>query len=92
MKIKLIFLLLVLTLNSFSQEESSSIYHSISFFKQGLKKFKDNQLEFSYFIAKASIENNTQKRLGKTNLEYCIKNYKQNRYFREIDLKKLKEE
>ena len=37
MKIKLIFLLLVLTLNSFSQEESSSIYHSISFFKQPSK-------------------------------------------------------
>ena len=65
---------------------------AIAFFKQGRKKFKDNQLEFSYFIAKASIENNTKKRLGKTNLEYCIKNYKQNRYFREIDLKKLKEE
>ncbi|WP_158838310.1 alpha/beta hydrolase [Polaribacter sp. L3A8] len=64
----------------------------IAFFQQGQKKFKDNQLEFSYFIAKASVENNTQKRLGKTNLEYCLKNYKENRYFREIDLKELKEE
>ncbi len=64
----------------------------IAFFQQGQKKFKDNQLEFSYFIAKASVENNTQKRLGKTNLEYCLKNYKENRYFRKIDLKELKEE
>jgi len=64
----------------------------IAFFQQGQKKFKDNQLEFSYFIAKASVENNTQKRLGKTNLEYCLKNYKENRYFREIDLKELKKE
>lgn len=65
---------------------------AITFFKKGKKEFIDNQLEFSYFIAKASIENHTGKKLGKTNLKYCQKNYKQNRYFREIDLKKLKEE
>tara|TARA_B110000037_G_scaffold196172_1_gene233168 strand:+ start:5116 stop:6552 length:1437 start_codon:yes stop_codon:yes gene_type:complete len=63
---------------------------AIAFFEQGKNKFKDNQIEFSYFIAKASIENNTRKRLGKSNLKYCLKNYKQNIYFREIDLKNLK--
>jgi len=63
----------------------------ITFFEKGKKEFIDNQLEFSYFIAKASIENHTEKKLGKINLKYCQKNYKQNRYFREIDLKKLKE-
>ena len=62
---------------------------AIAFFEQGKNKFKDNQIEFSYFIAKASIENNTRKRLGKSNLKYCLKNYKQNIYFREIDLKNL---
>lgn len=61
----------------------------IAFFEEGKKQFKDNQLEFSYFIAKASIENNTARRIGKTNLKYCMKNYKQNRYFKEIDLKNL---
>jgi hypothetical protein len=65
---------------------------AITFFEKGKKKFKNNQLEFSYFIAKASIENNTRKRVGKTNLKYCLKNYKRNRYFREIDLKNLDKE
>jgi len=65
---------------------------AIAFFQQGKNKFKNNQIEFSYFIAKASIENDTRKRLGKANLKYCLRNYKQNRYFREIDLKNLKEE
>ena len=65
---------------------------AIAFFEQAKNKFKDNQIEFSYFIAKASIENNTRKRLGKSNLKYCLRNYKQNSYFREIDLKNLKED
>jgi predicted alpha/beta superfamily hydrolase len=65
---------------------------AITFFEKGKKDFKDNQLEFSYFIAKAYIENNTRKRLGKTTLKYCMKNYKKNRYFGEIDLKNLDKE
>ena len=76
----------------FYVNDLKDVEKTITFFEKGKKDFKDNQLEFSYFIAKTSIENNFKKRLGKTNLKYCIKNYEQNRYFREIDLKKLKEE
>ncbi|MBU2994923.1 hypothetical protein KO500_00660 [Cellulophaga baltica] len=65
---------------------------AITFFEKGKKNFKDNQLEFSYFIAKACIENNTRKKLGKATLKYCMKNYKKNIYFREIDLKNLDKE
>lgn len=64
----------------------------ISFFEEGKKKFQDSQLEFSYFIAKASIENNFRKKIGTTNFKYCIKNYKKNRYFTEFELEKLKNE
>lgn len=65
---------------------------AIVFFEKGKKKFKDSQLELSYFIAKASIENNTRKSIGKTNLRFCIKNFEKNRYFKEVDLKNLKKE
>ncbi|WP_452222097.1 alpha/beta hydrolase [Lacinutrix salivirga] len=61
----------------------------IAFFEKGKKRFKDSQLEFSYFIARASIENDTARKVGKANLRYCVKNYRQNRYFKEIDLKNL---
>ena len=65
---------------------------SLTFFEKGKKYFKDNQLEFNYFIAKACVENDTRKKLRKTTLKYCMKNYKKNRYFREIDLKNLDKE
>jgi predicted alpha/beta superfamily hydrolase len=76
----------------FYVNDLKDVEKGITFFEKGKKDFKDNQLEFSYFIAKASIENNTRKRLGKTTLKYCMKNYKKNRYFREIDLKNLDKE
>ncbi|MBL4745461.1 MAG: hypothetical protein JKY08_03760 [Flavobacteriaceae bacterium] len=65
---------------------------AINFFKNGKVKFPKHELEYRYFIAKASIENNYKKRLGKTNLKYCIKNYKQNKYFTKFDLDKLRKE
>ena len=77
---------------NFYINDIKDVEKAITFFEKGKKEFKDNQLEFSYFIAKASIENNTRKKLGKTNLKYCLKNYKLNRYFREIDLKILDKE
>lgn len=67
------------------------VERGIVFFEKGKKRFKDSQLEFSYFIAKASIENDTTRKIGKTNLKYCVKNYRQNRYFKESDLKNLNE-
>ena len=76
----------------FYVNDLKNIENAITFFEKGKKDFKNNRLEFSYFIAKASIENNTRKKLGKENLKYCLKNYKENRYFREIDLRKLKKE
>jgi len=62
---------------------------AIDFFNRGKVKFPEYKLEYSYFIAKASIENNCENRLGKKNLKYCSKNYTPNRYFTEYDLKKL---
>jgi len=63
---------------------------AINFFKKGKEKFPEHKLEYSYFLAKASIDNNCERHIGKSNLKYCIKNYKKNRYFRESDLKSLR--
>ncbi|MFD0796853.1 alpha/beta hydrolase [Maribacter chungangensis] len=59
------------------------------FFEEGKKRFKDRQLEFSYFVAKISIEHNFKKTKGYSNLKYCMKNYQENRYFNELDLERL---
>jgi predicted alpha/beta superfamily hydrolase len=76
---------------NFYAHDLKDIEKTIDFFEKGKTNFKKNKLEYSYFIAKASIESNTRKKLGKNSLDYCIKNYRHNRYFREDDLKKMAE-
>jgi len=84
---------LLAQLNTFSDffiKNINSPKEAIQFLETGKEKFPENQLEFSYFIAKTSIENNFEKSKGKSNLKYCVKNYKPNRYFTELDLETLK--
>jgi len=76
--------------SDFFIENLNSPKEAIQFLEAGKKKFPKNKLEFSYFIASTSIENYFKKSIGKSNLKYCIKNYKTNRYFTELDLEKLK--
>jgi predicted alpha/beta superfamily hydrolase len=85
---------LIAQLNTFSEffiKNLKSPKEAVQFLEIGKKKFPESKLEFSYFIAKTSIENNIKESIGKSNLKYCIKNYKVNRYFRESDLDELKQ-
>jgi len=61
---------------NFYAHDLKDIEKTIDFFEKGKTNFKKNKLEYSYFIAKASIESNTRKKLGKNSLDYCFKNYK----------------
>jgi predicted alpha/beta superfamily hydrolase len=80
-------------INSFTDffvENLNSPKEAIDFLKKGMKKYPEHKLEFSYFIAKTSIENNYELSKGKSNLRFCVKNYKKNWYFTELDLDILK--
>jgi predicted alpha/beta superfamily hydrolase len=80
-------------INSFTDffvENLNSPKEAIQFLAEGKKKYPEHRLEFSYFIAKTSIENNYQLTKGKSNLRFCVKNYKKNWYFTELDLENLK--
>ena len=63
--------------------------NAIVFLQKAIKKMPEYQLEFSYFIAKTALENNINKKLGKSNLKYCQLNFKENKYFKLEDLDKL---
>ncbi len=76
----------------FFTNDLKDLNKTITFFEEGKKRFEGSQLEFSYFIAKASIENNFRREMGTSNLKYCIENYRENRYFTEIDLENLKDQ
>jgi hypothetical protein len=74
----------------FFVNDLNSIKKAVAFFEKGKKRFPESQLVFSYFLAKVSIENNYKKKMGDTNLQYCIDNYKQNPYFKEDELENFK--
>jgi hypothetical protein len=70
-------------------DDLADVEKGMRFFEAGKKRFKDKQLIFSYFIAKISIEHNFKKTKGYSNLKYCMKNFKENRYFNELNLERL---
>lgn len=70
-------------------DDLADVEKGMYFFEEGKKRFKDRQLEFSYFIAKISIEHNFKKSKGYSNFKYCKKNYKENRYFNQFELERL---
>lgn len=91
---KNVFRFLLAQLNKFSDffiKNLNSPKKAIEFLEIGKKKFPENTLEFTYFIAKTSIENKFDKSKGQLSLNYCIKNFKSNRYFTKSDLEALKQ-
>lgn len=50
---------------------------------------EEYKLEFSYYCAKVLIESNTQKSKSKSFLQFCRKNFKENRIFKLEDLDRL---
>lgn len=75
--------------SSFFIDDLQSPTTAISFLEKGKKRYKEHHLEFSYFIAKTAIEEKIDLKIGKKNLNYCIKKYKKNRYFSKKDLEVL---
>ncbi len=59
---------------------------AIDFLEKCKKRLPEFVLTFNYFIAKTSLETNTMKSKGKKYLEYCEKNFSENRYFKKEDL------
>lgn len=64
---------------------------AIEFLEKSKKKMPEYSLEFDYFIAKTSIENNVEVQKGKKALKNCKSNYKENRYFSEKELDELEQ-
>lgn len=62
---------------------------AIEFLEKSKKRMPEYNLEFDYFIAKTSIENSVEVKKGKNALKNCKSNYKENRYFKKIELEKL---
>jgi len=63
---------------------------AIEFLEKSKKRMPEYNLEFDYFIAKTSIENSVEVKKGENALKNCSSNYKENRYFKEKELEKLK--
>jgi len=74
---------------TFFTKDLKDFQRGVDFFTTARTRFEDSKLEFSYFTAKITIENNIKQSIGKVNLDYCIKNYRTNRYFRRTDLERL---
>jgi predicted alpha/beta superfamily hydrolase len=75
---------------NFFINDLKDVNKAIAFFEKGKQKFKDSQLEFSFFIAKACLENGFRPSLAEKNYKYCLIHFKDNRYFRKQDLEALK--
>lgn len=75
---------------AFFIEDLNSPKEAIEFLEKGLENYPGSKLEFSYFIAKTSFENDIDRVKGKLNLKYCLKYYRDNRYFDVVDLELIK--
>jgi len=62
----------------------------IDFTERAIEKWPDYQLEFSYLIAKVLIEQKVEHQNLEKYLEYCEKNFKDNRYFTLQELEQLR--
>ncbi|WP_166962221.1 alpha/beta hydrolase-fold protein [Yeosuana marina] len=67
-------------------------FGAIEFLEKSIKRLPEFSLEFNYFIAKTSIENNVKLKKGREALRFCKLNYKKNRYFSMKELKELERE
>lgn len=61
----------------------------ISFIEKAKTKWPQYTLEFNYLIAKTAVENNIEKQKAKKYINYCSKNFKENRYFTKEKLYEL---
>jgi predicted alpha/beta superfamily hydrolase len=63
---------------------------AIDFLESSIKKYPKGKLIFSYFIAKVCAEKEMLKSKGLKSIDYCIKEFKENRKFTLSEAKELK--
>ncbi|PKP40200.1 MAG: hypothetical protein CVT96_09965 [Bacteroidetes bacterium HGW-Bacteroidetes-13] len=63
---------------------------AIDFLESSIKKYPKGKLIFSYFIAKVCAEKEMLRSKGLKNIDYCIKEFKENRKFTLSEAKELK--
>ncbi|WP_452227744.1 alpha/beta hydrolase-fold protein [Lacinutrix sp. MEBiC02404] len=63
---------------------------AIDFLESSIKTYPKGKLIFSYFIAKVCAEKGILKSKGLKNIEYCIKEFKENKKFTLSEAKELK--
>jgi predicted alpha/beta superfamily hydrolase len=61
----------------------------IEFLKSSIKKYPGGKLFFNYLIAKSILDNDLKRKDGINAINYCIKNFKENRNFNLEDAKKV---
>ncbi len=62
----------------------------INFIEKAKIKWPQYTLEFNYLIAKTAVENNIDKQKAKKYINYCSKNFKENRYFTKNTIENLR--
>lgn len=65
---------------------------AIHFLEKSKAKMPQYSLEYDYFIAKTAIKNHIETMKGQKALKRCKKNFNENRYFSEEDIKELEKE
>jgi tetratricopeptide (TPR) repeat protein len=65
---------------------------AIQFLENSIDIFPEGKFYFNYYIAKAAIENNIQRKKAKSSLQYCLNNFENNPYFSLEDLQNLSKE
>lgn len=63
---------------------------AIDFLESSIKTYPKGKLIFSYFIAKVCVEKEILKSKGLKYIDYCIKEFKENRKFTLSEAKELK--
>ncbi|MCM5662116.1 alpha/beta hydrolase [Galbibacter mesophilus] len=61
----------------------------IEFLKTSMDKYPDGKLVFNYWIAKTILDNDLKRKDGIKAIDYCIKNFKENKKFSLHDAKKI---
>ena len=70
-------------------KELNSPKEGIEFLKSSMEKYPNGKLVFNYWIAKTVLDNDLKRKDGIKAIDYCIKNFKENRKFSLEDAKKV---
>ena len=77
------------TYNNYLLEVKKSPEIALRLLNNMLENTKDYKLEFAYYYAKIAIEYKIEINEGRKFLQFCRKNFKENRIFKKVDLDKI---